>query len=119
MAVTSPTTTGPAFVDLDDDVLRGLRAVLVAERATQMTLAEGNEATARELTGQRDVDSILEREIAEASAARARDAIADIDDALAEMASGTYGRCESCGAPIRPERLEVIPYARSCVTCSR
>jgi RNA polymerase-binding transcription factor DksA len=80
----------------------------VAERA----------ATVVELTGQGDVDSLLEREVADASAARASEAIEDIDDALARMDAGTYGLCESCGLHIPVERLEVIPHARFCVRCS-
>ena len=48
----------------------------------------------------------------------ARDAIDDIDDALASMATGTYGLCESCQTPIPIERLEAIPRARRCVACS-
>jgi RNA polymerase-binding transcription factor DksA len=52
------------------------------------------------------------------SATRAREAIEDIDSALARMDSGAYGVCETCGVPLPYERLEAIPYARLCVACS-
>src|SRR6478735_7792187 len=100
MAATSTITSRGASGNIDDDVLARLRTALVADRAPQAALVRANEATAQALTGQRDVDSILEREIAEASAGRARDAIEDIDAALAKMAGGTYGACESCRSPI-------------------
>lgn len=105
--------------NVDDKALTRLRGALVADRAMQTALVVENQTTASALTGQRDVDSMLEREIAEASVARARDAIEDIDDAIASMATGTYGLCESCHTPIPLERLEAIPRARCCVTCSR
>ena len=118
MAATSTITSRGASRNIDDEVLARLRTALVADRAPQAALVRANEATAQALTGQRDVDSILEREIAEASAARARDAIEDIDAALSKMAGGTYGACESCRSPIPIERLEAIPHARYCVSCS-
>jgi DnaK suppressor protein len=109
------TSRGP---DLDEDVLAQLRAELVADRAVQLALSTEHQAVADALTGQRDVDSILEREIAEAAAVHARDAIEDIDDAIASIGAGTYGVCESCRAPIPLARLEAVPRARRCVSCS-
>lgn len=109
----------PPLEPLDADVIARLRSALVADRAEQLALVTESEETATELTGQRDVDSLLEREIADTSAARADEAIGDIDDALAKMVDGSYGACESCGAPIPRERLEAIPHARCCVTCSQ
>lgn len=103
---------------LDPEALARLRAVLVAERSQQSAFVAAHEATVAELTGQGDVDSILEREVAGSSAARALEAIEDIDSALARMDSGAYGLCETCGVPLPYERLEAIPHARLCVACS-
>jgi RNA polymerase-binding transcription factor DksA len=103
---------------LEETAIRRLREALVTDRAAQASQLAENQATVSALTGQRDVDSLLEREIAEASVAHARDAIEDIDDAIASMDTGTYGVCESCGTPIPLERLEAVPRARCCVTCS-
>jgi RNA polymerase-binding transcription factor DksA len=35
------------------------------------------------------------------------------------LGRGGYGLCESCGAPIHPERLRVLPGATRCVRCQR
>ena len=39
--------------------------------------------------------------------------------ALARIADGTYGVCESCGNPIGKLRLQVFPRATLCVTCKQ
>jgi DnaK suppressor protein len=38
--------------------------------------------------------------------------------ALSRMETGTYGVCEGCGEAIDGRRLEVVPYASSCVGCA-
>jgi len=43
--------------------------------------------------------------------------LAEIDDAIARLADGTYGECEDCRATIPRTRLETIPYARRCLAC--
>ena len=112
--------TGHAHVGhLDADTLTRLRAELVSGRAAQATIIADEESRARELASHRDADSILERELAAASAARARETIEEIDAALARVAANTYGVCESCRALIPVERLEVIPHVRLCVACPR
>jgi DnaK suppressor protein len=106
------------LVPLDEQLVEQLRAILVAERAVQAALVAEHHAMSNSLTGQRDVDSILEREIADASAVRAREALEEIDRALAGIAAGSYGVCESCGTTIPVERLEAVPHARFCVLCA-
>jgi RNA polymerase-binding protein DksA len=44
--------------------------------------------------------------------------IAAIDEALARMARGEYGRCEVCGEPVPVERLRAMPTAKRCVPCA-
>jgi DnaK suppressor protein len=44
--------------------------------------------------------------------------IADFDDALARVAAGEYGICETCGRPIPAERLAARPASRMCVACA-
>jgi len=43
----------------------------------------------------------------------------EIEDALARLARGTYGRCQGCGAAMSPARLSALPTARHCVDCQR
>ncbi|CAA9263203.1 MAG: putative DnaK suppressor protein [uncultured Blastococcus sp.] len=44
--------------------------------------------------------------------------LGEIDAALARIDAGTYGRCTGCQAEIPGERLELRPFARTCVSCS-
>jgi RNA polymerase-binding transcription factor DksA len=48
----------------------------------------------------------------------ARSHLRDLDDALARMAAGSYGTCESCGRPIAAERLAARPASRTCIDCA-
>jgi DnaK suppressor protein len=47
------------------------------------------------------------------------DLLRKVDHALDRVESGTYGTCESCGEAIPVARLEVLPYATTCVNCAR
>jgi RNA polymerase-binding protein DksA len=40
-----------------------------------------------------------------------------IEEALARIENGTYGKCESCDGKIGLERLKALPYARLCIEC--
>jgi len=75
------------------------------------------EATARQLSGLADPDSALERDLALACAARAREAVRRAEDALERIELGTYGTCQECGGVIAPERLDAVPDAMCCVQC--
>ena len=44
--------------------------------------------------------------------------LAAVDAALVRVANGGYGVCEVCRRPIAAERLEVIPWAATCVSCA-
>ena len=41
-----------------------------------------------------------------------------IDKALKAIDDGTYGQCLACEQQIEGGRLEIMPYAELCVTCS-
>lgn len=40
-----------------------------------------------------------------------------VHDALAKLAGGMYGDCETCRHAIPLTRLQEVPYARRCATC--
>lgn len=42
----------------------------------------------------------------------------EIERALLKLDEGTYGECDSCGAPIPEGRLEIHPWAVLCVPCA-
>jgi len=48
---------------------------------------------------------------------RLRALLADVVRAQAKADDGTYGRCDDCGEPIAPARLEALPWATRCITC--
>jgi DnaK suppressor protein len=39
--------------------------------------------------------------------------------ALAKLEQGSYGRCDRCGGPIAPARLEAAPESVLCIECAR
>ncbi len=43
--------------------------------------------------------------------------LADVDQALAKVADGTYGHCKACGKEISADRMEFRPTSRYCVDC--
>ena len=44
--------------------------------------------------------------------------VEEIDAAMGRLDQGTYGRCTGCAAVIPEERLELRPFARTCVSCT-
>ena len=40
-----------------------------------------------------------------------------MEDALARIEKGEYGKCIDCGDPISEKRLESFPYAARCIVC--
>jgi RNA polymerase-binding transcription factor DksA len=45
--------------------------------------------------------------------------IREVDAALARLADGKYGICESCRRSIASGRLRAIPTAKRCISCQR
>lgn len=45
--------------------------------------------------------------------------LSQIESAVRRIEKGVYGLCERCGVAILPERLEVLPYATTCLACAR
>jgi len=108
----------------DYDFLSEQRRMLLAERARYLGHAERFEAEADALARDREPgdvqfddesgegDSIaVERERDLALGAQARQAVEEIDAALARLQEGTYGLSVVSGQPIPRERLEAIPEA--------
>lgn len=42
-----------------------------------------------------------------------------IATSLTKLKKGTYGMCEKCGKQIEADRLEVMPTATLCISCSK
>jgi RNA polymerase-binding transcription factor DksA len=114
MANDAPTTGAPASNQL---------ALLEQERASlRAQLAElgfGDAGGLKYDSNFADTSQVTaERGEAEALAGELRDALAEVEAAIARVAEGTYGRCERCGEPISAARLEAKPAARRCIACA-
>jgi RNA polymerase-binding transcription factor DksA len=57
-------------------------------------------------------DRLMRRAVA------ARRRLADVEDALARLAAGTFGRCEQCGSAIPEGTLALVPETRYCPACA-
>lgn len=47
------------------------------------------------------------------------DLLANIKKSLTALRSGSYGKCENCGKQIERQRLEAMPTATLCISCSK
>ncbi|MFW0794981.1 TraR/DksA C4-type zinc finger protein [Gordonia sp. CPCC 205515] len=107
-----------------------LRATLIAERARTLALIDSLSARLKaviDATADQAADDehdpegstlAVERGELVAQVERSRVRVEEIDGALERLGHGNYGRCENCGKPIDPERLEVLPAARQCIDCA-
>ena len=58
-------------------------------------------------------------EMALARRERTEEHIEMIQAALERVERGEYGICQTCGAKIDPERLEIVPCTTECAACAR
>ncbi len=120
-----PTKQAPAKSPFSKSFLTTQREALLEERATYLGQAESLKAEADSLVADVDPGDVqfdeesgegdslaIERDRDLALSAQARQAVDEIDHALAKFELGTYGICEVSGDQIPEERLEAIPWAR-------
>ena len=60
----------------------------------------------------------IDRTLLNAMGAQDANRLQQINNALDRIKQGRYGLCLKCGAEIRKERLEALPYAFMCITCA-
>jgi DnaK suppressor protein len=108
----------------DRDAVRLVKLRLLAERSalreetTRPVVDNERQAT----TGSGETDYInveTERQLVAVLDAHARQALEEVERALARIADGTYGRCIRCGEPIDAERLMALPRVGCCIDCQR
>jgi RNA polymerase-binding transcription factor DksA len=104
-------------IDLPDSARSLLRTLLLRRLAEHAAQAADYRLTVDELIGESDANSLLERELADASAMHYESTMGEVRAALERLDAGTYGLCEACGTAIPLERLEAMPHARRCVRC--
>lgn len=61
---------------------------------------------------QREMERLLRRTVV------ARRKLADVEEALARLTAGGFGRCEQCGAAIPAGLLTAVPETRYCPRCA-
>jgi DnaK suppressor protein len=97
-------------------LLEGERAELVHELGE---LGFGDDGQLRYDPNFADSSQVTaERAEAERLASQLREALDEVERALAKLEEGTYGLCEVCGQPIASTRLEAMPTARLCINCA-
>lgn len=64
-----------------------------------------------------DANAIFQAERNRAIIAHTQQILTQVDEALARIAAGTYGKCTNCGRPIAPARLRALPYVALCIDC--
>ncbi|MCW2582569.1 MAG: GntR family transcriptional regulator, partial [Klenkia sp.] len=93
------------------DVRHGDGTVLLVAPRSEAVLA-ALDARREDLGDVLEAREALEVHLAALAARRRTDAdLAEIDAALARIASGTYGRCVGCGGDIALGRLQARPHA--------
>jgi DnaK suppressor protein len=110
--------------ELLDAYRRRLRAELGELLAQAQDLEEAADSAAAGEVGfdeeYADAGTItFERERDLSLSQNAHDLIEKIQRALGRMDVGTFGRCQACGRPIEPERLDALPYASFCLADAR
>jgi DnaK suppressor protein len=87
-------------------------------------LVDRRESLRRSLNGElmllsrHDDDSAADRTFCQLSMNQSHE-LAAVDEALERMRQGSYGECETCGEIIPLPRLQVLPFATSCINCQR
>ena len=106
---------------------RRLEAELTELRGQRDELEEATEASLADATGEVGFDEefadtgsfTFERERDLSLVDNAKDLIEKVEQALARIDAGGFGRCEACGGPIEGERLDALPYATLCLADAR
>jgi DnaK suppressor protein len=114
----SPADTERIRVTLQEryDELTAEYAAAVAESQVLRIVEVGDAA------GDDQADSgskVAERVTAQTLLRTILDRRTQYEHALARLAAGAYGDCETCHQPIPVERLEIFPSATSCVRCKQ
>lgn len=104
-----------------DGVRRALEARRDDTRERVAVLAQRPELTSAQGFGKRIGDGTTEAisRLTEIGVGDSLEtALARTERALAKLADGTYGTCDTCGKPIAPARLQAMPDGVLCLACA-
>lgn len=107
---------------MSDSQLQHFKAILVKWKSDLLNEAERTKSyISGETSTMPDVNDRATQEEEFALALRTRDRerklVRKIDKSLADIESGDYGYCQTCGVEIGIRRLEARPTATECIDC--
>ncbi len=113
----SPEEVAELQAELEADAARLHREISSAELGIADLLRDSGEGAGDD---QADAGTKnFEREHEMAIANNAREMLTQTERALARLADGTYGVCESCGEAVGKYRLQAFPRATLCMPCKQ
>ena len=62
-------------------------------------------------------NELIEKEMGFVMSNNMRSNLREVEEALERIDKKHYGKCLRCGEAIAPKRLEVLPFARYCISC--
>ncbi|WP_240675526.1 TraR/DksA family transcriptional regulator [Cellulomonas endophytica] len=104
-------------VELEGDVARLTEELAAADAELSELLRNSGDGAGDDQADHGS--SALEREHELTLVNNTRDLLQQTTHALARIAEGTYGTCESCGRAVGKARLEAFPRATLCVECKQ
>lgn len=84
-------------------------------RADLRTGQESNDSPTEDIVDR--ANNAYHRELSYSLSDSERSLLFQVDEALARLDAGAYGRCVQCGEPIAALRLEALPWAKHCINC--
>ena len=90
------------------------RQLLEDERRRLQALQDGFDEVSPDRAQADNASAVFENEKERSLRHQVANDLRDVSDALARVDAGRYGRCETCGEAIAPERLEAVPATRFC-----
>jgi DnaK suppressor protein len=110
---------GGTLVTMDDEKARGIITAQLDDIAEQLARFRGEAAPQgladRDVGDAVDTSQLLQAQNENAALIEGLEREQTrLNEALARLGAGDFGRCEICGNPIEDERLELRPWTRRC-----
>jgi DnaK suppressor protein len=62
-------------------------------------------------------NELIEKEMGFLMSSNMSNNLAEVEEALERIDKNEYGKCQHCGTEISSKRLDVLPFAKFCVSC--
>lgn len=111
-----PVFTAKQLQPIRERLLARKEEIVRMYRADLRSGQESNDSPTEDLVDR--ANNAYSRELSYSISDAERALVLQIDEALARVEEGTYGRCAHCGRPIAQPRLEALPWARLCIDCA-